>query len=150
MRRIFVFLLAIAITGIISEAGACPEFVGPSEIEIKSVVPVKKTAIIRPFFRLENEKTKKVEVTAYTSCPGDLTFTETEPGWGTIAVDPEVIPLGSTIYFPNDFPNQKFLAVDTGKKIKGWKVDIWMPSRDEAKEFGLQEMRAIIKKPLTG
>ena len=146
MKKLFTFLLVVALTGIISEPGASPQ----TGIETISVTPIKKVPLPRPFFRLENEKTKKIEATAYTSSPGDLTFMETEPGWGTIAVDPKVIPLGSTVYFPNDFPNQKFLAVDTGKKIKGWKIDIWMPSRGKAKEFGLQEMRAIIKKPLTG
>ena len=146
MNKIFCLLLIFVITGIISGAGACPEVVGPSEIETISVKKITKVDLPRPFFRLE----KRVLATAYTSSPGDLTFMETEPEQGTIAVDPEYIELGSIVYIPDLFPDQKFLAVDTGKKIKGWKVDIWLPSIDEAKEFGVQTLRVIIQKPLAG
>lgn len=144
MRKFFAFLLAVALTGIISEPEANPQ----AGVETISVATMKKVPLPRPFFRLKNEK--KVEVTAYTSQPGKLTFSETTPEWGTIAVDPNFIPLGSIVYFPETFPGQKFLAVDTGKKIKGWKMDIWMPSKNDANEFGIQKLKAIIKKPLAG
>jgi len=149
MKRILVFLLMVALTGIISEPEANPQ----AGIETISVTSIR-VPLPRLFFRLERIKKEseietEVTATAYTST-GDLTFTETKPGWGTIAVDPEIIPLGSIVYFPDIFPGQKFLAVDTGKKIEGWKIDIWMPSKDAANEFGVQTLKAIIKKPLAG
>ncbi|MFH0739536.1 MAG: 3D domain-containing protein [bacterium] len=143
MRKIFAFLLMVALTGIISEPEASPQ----TGIETISVTSMKKVDLPRPFFRLVE---KQVLATAYTSVEGNLTFTETKPERGTIAVDPEYIELGSIVYFPDLFPGQKFLAVDTGKKIKGWKVDIWLPSVDIANEFGKKKLRAIIQKPLAG
>ena len=96
----------------------------------------------------------EVTVTAYTSNPGDTTFLGTGPGPGTVAVDPDFIPLGSIITFPgvvfSSLPKgQKyFTAVDTGTKVRGWKVDVWMPSKKDADDFGIQKLRVKIKKPL--
>lgn len=140
----------VAITGIISEPESQSQIGRFTEMETISVTLAKKAPLPRPFFRLENGIKKEVEATAYTFQPGDLTFTETKPGWGTIAVDPEFIGLGSVVCFPDIFPGVKFLAVDTGKKIKGWAVDIWMPSENIAKLFGRQKLMARIQKPLAG
>ena len=68
-----------------------------------------------------------VEATAYT---GDtITSTGTTPKWGTIAVDPKVIPYGTKVYIP-EF-GKTFIANDTGGAIKGNKIDIFMNNRKE-------------------
>ncbi|MDD5433120.1 MAG: 3D domain-containing protein [Candidatus Pacebacteria bacterium] len=146
MGKNFCFSLAVIFTGIIfAPVGLSPCV--QTEAKTISVIPMKKMALLKqPVFLFQ----KTVLATAYTSKPGDLTFSETKPSLGTIAVDPKRIPLGSTVYLPDIFPGQKFLAVDTGKKIKGWKIDIWMPSDDLALEWGKKKLRAIIKKPLAG
>ncbi|MDD5750828.1 MAG: 3D domain-containing protein [Candidatus Pacebacteria bacterium] len=73
-----------------------------------------------------------------------LTFTGQPVGLGVVAVDPKVIPLGSVIYFPEVFPGQKFLALDTGREIRGPDVDIWLPTAKAAKEFGRKRITAVV------
>ena len=50
----------------------------------------------------------------------------------TIAVDPDVIPMGSTVIING----QKYVAEDTGGAIKGNRIDIYMADHDEALSAG--------------
>jgi 3D (Asp-Asp-Asp) domain-containing protein len=63
----------------------------------------------------------------------NLTATGKEVGAGIIAVDPDVIPLGTKIEIKN---MGFFTAEDTGGKIKGNRIDIYFDSKKEAQEFG--------------
>lgn len=70
---------------------------------------------------------------------------------GTIAVDPKVIPLGSTVYVTgysfDGLPVGGMMAVasDTGGAIKGNRVDIFVPSTGEqAKLFGYQNVTVYV------
>lgn len=82
------------------------------------------------------------KLTAYCHCAkcngpwvGEPTASGAEMTVGrTIAVDPEVIPLGSTVYI-NGFA---YVAEDTGNAIKGKRIDVLLPSHDEALDFGVQ------------
>lgn len=53
---------------------------------------------------------------------------------GVVAVDPDVIPLGSTVIIDG----QEYLAADTGGAIKGNHVDIAVPTHQEALELGIR------------
>ena len=55
----------------------------------------------------------------------------------TIAVDPKVIPLGSIIYVRGVGIRR---AEDTGGKIKGRRLDVYMPSIAAARRFGRQQL----------
>ncbi|WP_317891253.1 3D domain-containing protein [Paenibacillus oceani] len=70
---------------------------------------------------------------------------------GTIAVDPKVIPLGSTVYVTgytfDGLPAGGMMAVasDTGGSIKGNRIDIFVPSSGEqAKLFGYQNVTVYV------
>ena len=52
----------------------------------------------------------------------------------TIAVDPKVIPLGSTVYIDG----KEYVAEDVGGAIKGNRIDIYSSSHDEALELGVK------------
>lgn len=79
-------------------------------------------------------KTMKVSATAYS---GDgITSTGTKPKWGTIAVDPKVIPYGSVVYIP--YFDKYFVAEDCGGGIKGHKIDIYMNSAKECRNWGVR------------
>lgn len=54
---------------------------------------------------------------------------------GIIAADPRVLPLGSRISISGGYAGT-YLVSDTGGKVKGKKLDIWMPSCSEARRFG--------------
>lgn len=53
---------------------------------------------------------------------------------GVVAVDPNIIPLGSTVIIDG----QQYLAADTGGAIKGNRIDIFAVSHDIALEYGVQ------------
>ena len=76
--------------------------------------------------------TMQVVATAYTGY--STTSTGQKPVWGTIAVDPKVIPYGTKVYIPAF--DQVFVANNTGGAIKGNKIDIFMNSRSECYNWG--------------
>lgn len=63
--------------------------------------------------------------------------------WGAVAVDPNVIPLGTRMYI-SGFGDKVFVASDTGSAIKGYRIDIWYPSVQAALEFGVQQRTVTI------
>ncbi|RST58616.1 LysM peptidoglycan-binding domain-containing protein [Siminovitchia terrae] len=90
-----------------------------------------------------NEMT--VTATAYTAyCNGCSGVTATgidlreNPGQKVIAVDPSVIPLGSKVQVEG---YGTAIAGDTGGAIKGNKIDIFVPSKSEAMNFGVKKVK---------
>jgi 3D (Asp-Asp-Asp) domain-containing protein len=66
---------------------------------------------------------------------GNRTATGTVPKAGrTVAVDPEVIPLGSEIIVDG----HSYIAEDTGRDIKGNTLDIFVSTRAEALQLGVK------------
>lgn len=55
---------------------------------------------------------------------------------GIIAADPRVLRLGSRVVLNGGGYSGTYLVSDTGGRIKGKKVDIWVPSCSEARRFG--------------
>ncbi len=59
----------------------------------------------------------------------------------TVAVDPAVIPLGSYIYIEG---LGVFVAQDTGGKVKGNVIDVFVSSKDEAKYRGVDSAKVYV------
>ena len=55
---------------------------------------------------------------------------------GIIAADPRVLRLGSRVLLGHGSYTGEYLVSDTGGRIKGKKIDIWVPSCAEARRFG--------------
>ena len=55
---------------------------------------------------------------------------------GIIAADPRVLRLGSKVNIGAGAHSGEYLVSDTGGRIKGRKIDIWMASCAEARRFG--------------
>jgi 3D (Asp-Asp-Asp) domain-containing protein len=55
---------------------------------------------------------------------------------GLIAADPRVLRLGSKVQLGAGAYSGEYLVSDTGGRIKGRKIDIWMASCAEARRFG--------------
>lgn len=90
-----------------------------------------------------NEWTNTVRLTFY--CLKDTpTFTGTSVRDGVISVDPTYIPLGSLVDIEGHGRN--YSAEDTGLKVKGWHIDMWKHSCDEAIELGSQTRRIRVKR----
>ena len=81
---------------------------------------------------VKGARTMKVVATAYTGY--STTSTGQKPVWGTIAVDPKVIPYGTKVYIPQF--GRTFIANNTGGAIKGNKIDIFMNTRKECYNWG--------------
>lgn len=60
---------------------------------------------------------------------------------GVIAADPRVLPLGSVVQLKAGKYTGVYSVHDTGKKIKGKIVDVWMPSSGEARRFGRRSIK---------
>ena len=81
------------------------------------------------------------KLTAYCGCSecsgqwgnGTATGTVAKENW-TIAVDPSVIPYGSTVYIDGNI----YVAEDCGGAIKGNRIDVYHESHEEAVKFGVQ------------
>ena len=54
-------------------------------------------------------------------------------GWGVVAVDPSVIPLGTHITIAG---YGEGVAADTGGAVVGARIDLWFPTRAEALAWG--------------
>ena len=92
------------------------------------------------------ERVLMMEATAY--CYGNITKTGTSPVEGrTIAVDPEVIPLGSKVYVSCDtWPeiDGTYVAEDTGGAIKGNIIDVYMQDYDTCLQFGRRQVEVRV------
>lgn len=77
---------------------------------------------------------------AYT---GDTTTASGQrPRWGTIAVDPKVIPLGSKVYVP--YFDKVFIANDTGGIIRGTMIDVFMNNASSMYKFGRRNLEIVV------
>lgn len=112
----------------------------------KAMEPVERVAEPEP----EPESLGEFKLTAYCPCAkccgewaDGITYTGTIATAGrTIAVDPAVIPLGSTVRING----QDYIAEDIGGAIKENRVDVFFDTHQEALQFGVQYADvAIIK-----
>jgi 3D (Asp-Asp-Asp) domain-containing protein len=54
-------------------------------------------------------------------------------GWGIVAVDPSVIPLGTRMTIPG---YGEGVAADTGGTVRGATIDLWFPTIGQATAWG--------------
>jgi 3D (Asp-Asp-Asp) domain-containing protein len=81
-----------------------------------------------------------VSVTAY-SLPGH-TASGLPVGWGIVAVDPRLIPLGTRMYVPG---YGEAIAADVGTAILGPKLDIWFPTLAQAQAWGRRTVTITVR-----
>jgi len=81
-----------------------------------------------------------VVASAYTYT-GHNTSSGTAPGFGTVAVDPSVIPLGSKLYIEG---YGYATALDRGGSIVGNRVDVFMDSYSQARLWGVRRVRVYV------
>lgn len=83
--------------------------------------------------------------TAYAPfcCPGvdGITSTGMRAGYGVVAVDPRVIPLGSRLFIEG---YGYAVAGDVGGRIKGLRIDLGFDTTREARRFGVRRVRVYI------
>ncbi|MBP3950731.1 LysM peptidoglycan-binding and 3D domain-containing protein [Bacillus suaedae] len=103
-----------------------------------------------PKIKTETTNDLTVTATAYTaSCDGCSGVTSTginlleNPNQKVISVDPSVIPLGTKVYVEG---YGHAIAGDIGGAIKGNKIDVFIPDRQDALNWGVKEVKVTILK----
>jgi 3D (Asp-Asp-Asp) domain-containing protein len=66
------------------------------------------------------------------SLPGH-TATGLPVGWGVVAVDPSIIPLGTKLTIPG---YGEGVAADVGSSVRGRDIDLWFPTLTQARAWG--------------
>lgn len=65
---------------------------------------------------------------------------------GIIAADPRVLPLGTVVQVKAGDYSGTYTVHDTGRRVKGKMIDIWMPSFREARKFGRGPVKVRVLK----
>ena len=89
------------------------------------------TATTAPTTAPSQGHTLTVSATGY-SLPGH-TATGLPVGWGIVAVDPSVIPLGTRLTVPG---YGEAVAADVGSGVHGAMIDLWFPTLAQARAWG--------------
>jgi 3D (Asp-Asp-Asp) domain-containing protein len=86
----------------------------------------------------------QMEATAFSNWKRPTTA-GTAPHEGIAASDPSILPLGSVIRVTGAGPySGVYIVTDTGEKIAGRHIDLFIPSRARAKEFGKKPVRVEV------
>lgn len=96
----------------------------------------------------EWQEYRGVKITAYCPCQscsegfGNVSCTGEKLEEGMVAVDKNVIPLGSEIVING----KTYVASDVGGGIEGLHIDIYMESHEATEEFGVQTANVKVKR----
>lgn len=74
-------------------------------------------------------------------CLTGTTATGIPVGWGVVAVDPAVIPLGTRMFVPG---YGEGVAADTGSAVQGATIDLWFPTCSQALAWGRRTLTITI------
>ncbi|MGH6743073.1 MAG: 3D domain-containing protein [Bradyrhizobium sp.] len=87
----------------------------------------------------------RMKLTATAYCQPGKTAAGTKTHAGIVAADPRVLPVGTVlrIIAPDGYAGI-YTVMDTGGRIKGRDLDIFMPSCARAEEFGRRSVEARV------
>lgn len=91
---------------------------------------------------------RTVTITAYSSTPEEtdstpfITASGTHVREGVVAAN--FLPIGTAIKIPELYGDRLFVVEDRMHERNSDKVDIWMPTKAEAKQFGKQTARIVV------
>ncbi len=128
-----------------------PPFAEPTFLAFKEYtehITVQDTG----FLAIKNPPNKKqvvvsrmwLFITAYSSTPDQTDDTPFITASGSHVRDGVVaanfLPIGTKIRFPTMYGNKVFIVEDRMNSRYTYRVDIWMRTREEAKQFGLRNL----------
>lgn len=107
-------------------------------------VPLPNKKTVAP----TNKKTYLVHSTAYSSTKDQTDDTPFITAMGTHVRDGVVaanfLPLGKVIKIPDHFGDKTFVVEDRMNKRYDFRLDLWFPTREEAKQWGLRKIKIEI------
>jgi resuscitation-promoting factor RpfB len=69
---------------------------------------------------------------------------------GIIAADPHVLPFGSRVRVVDRGSSRIYRVLDTGREIRGHKIDVFIPNCARAKKFGERRVGVTVLKSRRG
>ncbi len=86
----------------------------------------------------------KFSATAY--CKGSTTASGVAAKRGVAAADPDLLPVGSVVQVDSTEPRYDgiYTVMDTGPRVQGRHIDIYMWSCHEALQFGRQPVHLVV------
>jgi len=124
------------------------------EIQIPKFTPINSNETVSRLPQIPEKpqpvakKTMTIAVTAYSStvdqCGADpfTTAAGTQVRDGVIAAN--FLPMGTKVRFPDQFGNKIFVVEDRMAARYWQRADIWMPTRQAAKQWGVRHVRIEI------
>jgi len=122
--------------------------VNDENFSVKDVAPIDEpqNLIETPEGEIPYVQMMSMEATAYLPTDGGgegLTAMGIPATYGIVAVDPDIIPLGTRVYIPG---YGEALAADTGGAIYGYKIDLCMEDYYQAMDFGRRTINVFVLK----
>lgn len=101
--------------------------------------------LLLPQIATARTKPRTAQFTATAFSVSGTTAKGNDTKAGTAAADPSIIPLGSKVRVTGAGPySGVYVVTDTGRKVAGRKIDLFIPSAAEAKAFGRKPVRVEI------
>jgi 3D (Asp-Asp-Asp) domain-containing protein len=88
----------------------------------------------------------EIDFVATAYCENGITKSGVPVAEGIVAADEHVLPLGSWIQVDSPSYSGIYHVMDTGRLVRGKKIDIYIPSFAKAIQFGLQKVRITVLK----
>lgn len=146
----FAVILAILADLIFPKAASAGSLVPDFKIEPQTEVLAEVKGDAR-LARAEDAKPRKViyvTVTAYSSTPDqtdDSPFITANGSWvheGTLAAN--FLPFGTKVRLPDYSGDKNYVVEDRMNQRYTYRADIWMTSREAAKQFGIRKLKMEI------
>lgn len=125
------------------------EFYNSSVAGVKSGIKSGVKSVGKPIVNAEKEIfSVEVWITAYSSTPEEtddtpfITASGSEVREGIVAAN--FLPFSAKIKIPEIFGDKIFIVEDRMHKRKTDFVDIWMPSKEKAKNFGIRRAKILV------
>jgi 3D (Asp-Asp-Asp) domain-containing protein len=103
------------------------------------IINPDKAAIVSPSIKGDIGDFQDFHATAY--CLKGRTASGATVQQGMIAADPRVLPLGTVVHIRAGSYTGTYKVTDTGGRIKGRVVDVYVPTYKEAKQFGRRQVK---------
>lgn len=112
---------------------------------VEAAAEAPKAAPAKEALASADSRLRNFRATAY--CLRGRTASGQKVRRGLVAADPRVLPLGTTIEITTGRYSGTYLVADTGSRVRGSKLDIWVPSCSEARRWGNRTVKVrVIKK----
>ena len=104
-----------------------------------AVINPNKGIAVSPLSEGDRGDFQEFHATAY--CLKGRTASGATTQQGMIAADPRVLPLGTVVHIRAGSYTGTYTVTDTGSRIKGRLVDVYVPTYKEAKQFGRRQIK---------